>query len=101
MLAKRPLVALDDHSAVFANRHRACPAPSLRALAHQFPTIRVNASALLVAGQGRSGSDEPCLQASEQQGLTTQVLEVEVGGGHGRWCCNYPWWRGCSLGATC
>jgi hypothetical protein len=83
MLAECPLVALDHHSAVFANRYGACSAPSLRALTHQFPTLRVNASALLVAGQSRGGGDEPRFQAPEEQGLPTEVLGVEGGRGHG------------------
>ncbi len=66
MLAECPLVALDDHSAVFANRYGAFSAPLLRALTHQFPSLRVDASALLVPRQGRGGGDEPCLQALEQ-----------------------------------
>jgi hypothetical protein len=83
VLPERPLVALDRHSAVLANRHGACPTPLLRALSHQFSTLRVNAPALLVAGQSGCCGDKPCLQAPEQQRLTTQVLDVEGGRGHG------------------
>jgi hypothetical protein len=82
VLAECPLAALDDHSAVFANRYRACSAPSLRALAHKLPSLRVDAPALLVAGQSRGGRDEPCFQTAEQQGLSPEVLGVEGGRGH-------------------
>jgi hypothetical protein len=91
MLAKCPLVPFDHHSAVFANRYGACSAPSLRALTHQLPSLRVDASALLVAGQSRCCGDEPSLQAPEQQVLSPEVLCVEGGRGHRGRYCRYPW----------
>jgi len=82
VLPERPLVARDRQSAAVANRYRATPAPVGRALTHQCPPGWINPSALLVAGQGRRSGDEPSLQATEQQGLPSEVFGVEGGRGH-------------------
>jgi hypothetical protein len=90
MLAESPLVALDRHAAVLADRHRRLFVPVGAAFPHQLAPGRIDASALLVAGQCRCGGDEPRVQATEQQGLPPQVLGVE-GCGHPDRRCPYPW----------
>jgi hypothetical protein len=76
VLAKRPLVALDDHAEVFANCYRACSAPSLRTLSHQFPSLRVNASALLRASRA---AWLPIVEPLGGKHLQQQVPEVFLG----------------------
>ena len=89
MLAEGPLVALDRHAAVFADRDRTLFVPVGTALAHQLAPRGINAPALLVAAQRRCGGDEPRLQAAEEQEMSPKVLGVE-GGGHPDCCCHYP-----------
>ena len=91
MLTQRPLVALDRLAAVLADRHGATPAPLRRPLPHQLPPAGVDAPALLVAGEGWGGGDKARLHAAKQQGLSPQVLDVEVGECHPRRsCCLHP-----------
>ena len=82
VVADRPLVPLDGYTAVLAGRERTALAPLGRPLTHQLAAAGVDTPALLVAGQGWRRGDEAGLEAAEQQGLTTQVLNVEGGGGH-------------------
>ena len=44
---------------------------------------RINASALLVAGQSGGSRYEPCFQAAEQQGLPTEISVFLGRGSHG------------------
>ena len=83
MLPQSPLVAPDDRSTVLTGACGDFPGPVGGALAYQFPMARVNASALLVAGQGGGGRHKTCFQAAEQQGLTTKVLVFRWFGSHG------------------
>jgi len=85
VLPARPLVPPDFHPTVLTARCGHFLDPVGRTLTHQFPSCWIYASCLLVAGQGRSSGDKPRLQASEQQGLPPQVLEVEDLCGH----CDY------------
>jgi hypothetical protein len=78
VLPQCPLFAPDDRSTVCGD----FPYSVGGALAHQHPMGRVNASALLVAGQSGGSRYEPCLQTAEQQGLSPEVLGVEGGRGH-------------------
>jgi hypothetical protein len=67
--------------------------PVRRSLAHQFPSLRVDAASLLVAAEGKCGGHEPRLQTAVRECLTSEVLGVEGGGGRGhqqhRWLL-YP-----------
>ena len=83
MLPQSPLVALYDRSTVLTGACGDFPDPVGRTLAHQFPMGWINASALLVAGQGRGSSHKTCFQAAEQQGLPTKVLVPGWCGSHG------------------
>ena len=65
MLAEGPLVSLDRQAAVLADRHGATPAPLLRPLAHQLPPAGVNATALLVAGEGWGRGDKTSVETAE------------------------------------
>ena len=91
MLTQRPLVALDGLAAVLADRYGATSAPLRWPITDQLPPAGVDAPALLVAGQGRGRGDEASLDAAKQQGLSPQVLDVEVGECHQRRsCCLHP-----------
>jgi hypothetical protein len=101
VLANRPLVALDGHAAVLADRHRTAPAPVGWALTDQLTTAGVDSPALLVAGESWSGGDEASLHAPKQQGLASQVLQVETGGCHQhKVCLHYQWWHVLHLATT-
>ena len=67
VLPECPLVPLNLQPAVVTGRRGDFLDPTGRTLAHQFASIRVDASSLLVAGQCRSSGYEPRLQAAEQE----------------------------------
>ena len=83
MFPQCPLVALDDRSRVITGACGDFPDPVGGAFAHQFPMGRINASALLVAGQSGGSCYEPCFQAAEQQGLPTEISVFLGRGSHG------------------